>query len=149
MRWRAARAVNQWYDDEIMGLLKNISQKDPDIKVRDESIKSLINIKNHLQEINNTFIKSIKFISEDIEIRKTKTGNSFLVNGKVFCSSHPYNSMKIHIWIYKGKVQLKEVKNMKDPRWGIVYLQKKEKLGNILEIIKESYMIAKEDYQKS
>ena len=149
VRWRAARAVNQWYDDEIMGLLKNISQKDPDVKVRDESFKSLITIKNHLQEINNTFIKSVKFINEDIEIRKTKTGNSLLVNGKVFCSSHPYNSMKIHIWMYKGKAQLKEVKNMKDPRWGIIYLQRKEELGNVLEIIKESYIIAKEDYQKS
>ena len=146
VRWRAARAVNQWYDDELIGLLKNISQKDHDVKVRDESVKSLITIKNRLQEIYNTFIKSIKFINEDIEIRKTKTGNSFLINGKVFCSSHPYNSTKIHIWIYKGKLQLKDVKNMKDPRWGIIYLQKKEELGNVLETIKESYMISKEDF---
>ena len=54
VRWRAARAVNQWYDDEIMGLLKNISQKDPDIKVRDESIKI---IDKHKKSSSKMYLK--------------------------------------------------------------------------------------------
>ena len=27
VRWRAARAINQWYDDEIIGILKNLCKK--------------------------------------------------------------------------------------------------------------------------
>ena len=38
------------------------------------------------------------------------------------------------------------MKNKKDPKWGIIYLQRTEELGDVLEIIKESYMIAKIDY---
>ena len=76
-----------------------------------------------------------------------KSGKSFLVNGKVFCSSYNITPMKIHIHIYKGNTPLKGVKNMKDPKWGIIYLQRKEELGEVLEIIKESYIIAKKEYE--
>jgi HEAT repeat protein/pterin-4a-carbinolamine dehydratase len=146
VRWRAARAINQWYDDEVISILKNLSKKDPDNKVRDESIKSLKNIENQISTLYETFIRSIKFIDNTIIVRKTDSGESFLVKGKIFCSSYPYNPTKIHIRLYKGNTRLKGVKDMKDPKWGIIYLQRKEELGDVLEIIKESYIIAKKEY---
>lgn len=147
VRWRAARAINQWYDDDIIILLKNISKKDPDRKVRDEAIKSLGTITDQIQKIYETFLKSMKFLGEDIEIRSIKSGESFAFNNKIFCSSFPHNATKIHIRVYKGNVLIKGVKNMKDPKWGIIYLQREEELSPTLEIVKESYLIAKRDYK--
>ena len=36
---------------------------------------------------------------------------------------------------------------MKDPKWGIIYLQRKDELGGVLEIIKESYIIAIKEFE--
>ena len=90
----------------------------------------------------------MKFISEDIEIRNIKYGESyFQLIEKIFAgASFPYNPTKILCHFYKGNTPIKGVKNLKDPNWGIIYLQRKEELGDILEVIKESYIIAKNDY---
>ena len=132
VRWRAARAINQWYDDEIIDSLKTLSKKDSDNKVRDESNKALKSIEDQIQNVYKIFIKSINFIGDDIVVRNIKSGESFSVNGKIFCSSYPYNPRKIHIHLYKGNTHINGVKNMKDPKRGIIYLQTKEELGHTL-----------------
>ena len=118
VRWRAARAVNHQYNDDIIVILKKMLKNDPDIKVRDESAKSLKTIENQVKKLYETFLKSIRFIGEDILIQSKKNGKSFLVNGKIFCSSYSNNPLKIHIHLYKGNISMKEVKNMKDSEMG-------------------------------
>lgn len=137
VRWRAARAINQLYDDETIKTLKNLSKNDPDAKVREESKKTLKNIRIIIEKLYSDFEKRLIFISDDIEIRDIKDGKSYFTPEKNFAGATFYNPYKLRFYVYKGK---------KDPKWGVIYLQSKEELGDILEIIKESYIIAKKEY---
>jgi 4a-hydroxytetrahydrobiopterin dehydratase len=147
VRWRAARAINQFYDEEIIKTLKNLSKNDQDIKVREESVKTLKNIENQIKKLYVDFEKRLKFISEDIEIHDVKGGKSYFSPEKSFAGVTFYNPHRLRFSIYQGNNKIKNLNPSKaDPRWGVIYLQRKEELGEILEIFKESFIIAKKDY---
>jgi 4a-hydroxytetrahydrobiopterin dehydratase len=147
VRWRAARAINQWYDEETIKTLKNLFKNDPDIKVREESAKTLKNIENQIKNLFVDFEKRLKFISEDIGINDVKGGKSYFSPEKNFAGVNFNNPHKLRFSIYQGNNRIKNVNPSKaDPKWGVIYLQRKEELGEVLEIFKESFIIAKKDY---
>lgn len=149
VRWRAARAINQVYDEETIKTLKNLSKNDPDTKVREESKKTLKNIRIIIEKLYNDFEKRLKFISDDIEIRDIKDGKSYFTPEKSFGGVTFHNPYKIRFYAYQGDNRIKNINSSKaDPKWGVIYIQREEELGDVLEIFKQSYILAKKDYQR-
>lgn len=147
VRWRAAKAILNWYDDDSIKRLKTLSKKDSDLKVREESVKSLDYIQKTIKELYKNFENHLKFISNDITIKEVKEGKSYYTLKRQFSGVTFYNPYKIRIVTYQGKKKIKEVKTAKaDPRWGTLYLQQEKDLGIVLEAVKQSYIIAKEDF---
>lgn len=149
VRWRAARAINQVYDEETIKTLKNLSKNDPDTKVREESKKTLKNIRIIIEKLYNDFEKRLKFISDDIEIRDIKDGKSYFTPEKSFGGVTFHNPYKIRFYAYQGDNRIKNINSSKaDSKWGVIYIQREEELGDVLEIFKQSYILAKKDYQR-
>lgn len=147
VRWRAARAINQRYDEETIKILKKLSKKDKDPKVREESKKALKKIKNNVEKLYDDFEKRLKYISEDIEIREIKTGKSFFSPKRNFSTVNLLNPYKLRFSIYQGNKRIEGLKTSNtEPNWGSVYLQREEDLGVILEAFKESFIIIQEDF---
>ncbi|MCE7698573.1 MAG: 4a-hydroxytetrahydrobiopterin dehydratase, partial [Methanobacterium paludis] len=146
VRWRAARAVSKWYDENSVNTLKELAQKDPDRKVRDEAIKSLKTVESAVKNLFNDFEKHLEYVSTDIKSRNIKGGKSFSSPEKKFFSAHFFNPYKIRFYIYQGNKGIEELDNMKgDSQWGAIYLQKEEDLEKVLEAVKKSYIITKKD----
>lgn len=148
VRWRAARAINQLYDDETIKTLKNLSKNDPDAKVREESKKTLKNIRIIIENLYGDFEKRLIFISDDIEIRDIKAGKSYFSPEKSFGGVTFHNPYKLRFYAYQGDNRIKNISSKADPKWGVIYIQREEELGDVLEIFKQSYIIAKKDYQR-
>ncbi len=146
VRWRAARAISKCYDEDSVKILKKLSKKDPDRKVREESVKSLNRIKKMVQKLYDDFEKRLKFISEDIRIRKVKEGKSYYTFRRQFSGVSFNNPHKLRFVVYQGKKRIKWAKTAKDPKWGVIYLQRDKDLGIVLEAVKQSYIIAQEDF---
>jgi pterin-4a-carbinolamine dehydratase len=148
VRWRAARAVSKWYDEDSVNTLKELSQKDPDRKVREEATKSLKTIESVAKNLFNDFEKHLEYISTDIKSRNIKGGKSFSSPEKKFFSAHFFNPYKIRFYIYQGAKGIEELDTTKgDPHWGAIYLQKEEDLEKVLEAVKKSYIITKKDFK--
>ncbi|MCE7699997.1 MAG: HEAT repeat domain-containing protein, partial [Methanobacterium paludis] len=148
VRWNAARAVSKWYDEDSVNTLKELSQKDPDHKVREEATKSLKTIESVVKNLFNDFEKHLEYISTDIKSRNIKGGKSFSSPEKKFFSAHFFNPYKIRFYIYQGAKGIKELNTTKgDPHWGAIYLQKEEDVGKVLEVVKKSYIITKKEFK--
>ncbi|SCG85412.1 4a-hydroxytetrahydrobiopterin dehydratase [Methanobacterium congolense] len=147
VRWRAARAVSKWYDEETVNTLKELSKKDPDRKVRDEAIKSLNIVESMVKSLFNDFEKHLDYISTDIRSKNIKGGKSFSSPKKMFFSAHFASPYRVRFYLYQGSKGIKELEKMKgDPQWGAIYLQKEEDLEKVLEAVKKSYIITKKDF---
>ncbi|AEG17854.1 4a-hydroxytetrahydrobiopterin dehydratase [Methanobacterium paludis] len=148
VRWRAARAVSKWYDEKSVNTLKELAQKDPDRKVRDEAIKSLKIVESEVKNLFNDFEKHLEYISTDIKSKNIKGGKSFSSPEKTFFSAHFFNPYKIRFYIYQGNKGIEELDSMKgDSQWGAIYLQKEGDLEKVLEAVKKSYIITKKDFK--
>lgn len=146
VRWRAARAISKCYDEDSVKILKKLSKKDPDHKVNEEAVKSLNRIKKMVQKLYEDFEKRLKFINEEIQIRNVKEGKSYYSFKRQFSGVSFNNPHKLRFVVYQGKKQIKWAKTAKDPKWGVIYLQKDEDLGRVLEAVKQSYIIAQKDF---
>lgn len=147
VRWRAARNIFKWYDEESIEILKKLANTDPDSKVRTEAKTTLKKIKENVKRLYDQFKKSLKFINEDISSKTIKGGESFSIPERTFFTTHFFNPYMVRFYIYNGSQGIKGLDRMKgDSNYGAESLQKNEDLEKILQIIKESYMIAKQDF---
>ncbi|GAB6056482.1 hypothetical protein JCM15415_17980 [Methanobacterium movens] len=147
VRWRAARNILKWYDEESIEILKKLAGSDPDLKVRKEAKTTLKKIKENVKRLYDQFKKSLKFINEDISSKKIKGGKSFSIPERTFFSSHFFNPYLVRFYIYNGSQGIKGLDKMKgDPKYGAISLQQDKDLEKILQIVKEAYMIAKQDF---
>lgn len=146
VRWRAAKAVLNCYDDNSVKILKNLSEEDPNFKVREESTETLEAIEEKVKNLFNRFEDGLKFISEDIKAKNIKEGKSFFSPEKKLFEAHFFNPYKIRFYVYQGKEKIPELDKMKDPEWGAIYLQREEDLGKVLEAVKKSYIMVKKDF---
>ncbi|MGC9517445.1 MAG: HEAT repeat domain-containing protein [Methanomicrobiales archaeon] len=146
VRWRAARNIFKWYDNESIESLKKLANNDPDSKVRKEADSILKEIRENVKRLYDQFEKSLKFIDEDIISKDIKWGKSFSILGRKFFTAHFFTPYNVRFYIYCGSQGIKGLDKIGNPNYGAISLERDDDLEKILQIVKESYMIAKQNF---